>query len=410
MADEWEQSAESKDGCVVVWRIGQQDTALYDLFVELQNEEASEIPDLFIRFEDPFIDPEEYSRALRKSLASMYDEVEESLREDGISGQWVCPAQGADADQDLVSAAQGLRDTYRDLMRFIVLVLAPGEISSPESWSDWLARLSSLVSSCQVRVMVSDLLERPLLTSLLERFPASVAMIQPDVDMASARRELMGEVSAATPGARFQRFFVGVSDSAGRGDVEQAGRMAQQAETIAREEGWLHQITVIQLTLGAAYLQHQDYSGARACYQHGFEAVAESEDPVDKKVAIQARFSEASTWFSEAQFRQAALVYEDIARRAAEVEDDSACLEAERMACYCHEHDGQDEAAWQWGQSGLGTAERLGADSARNSTAPFLGQCLMRIAAGRSAAESDDTQQRLVVLLGANWEAGLPGA
>jgi hypothetical protein len=141
-------------------------------------------------------------------------------------------------------------------------------------------------------------------------------------------------------------------------------------------------------------------------------ADAEPDDEAAKKVAVQSKFSEGSILFGDARYAEAAEVFTEGSGLAAEVEDDFQVMEGWRMAAFCHEQDGQPQAAWDAGQQALEAALPLEPDIRRETTLPYVGAGLLRLAESDPFAdERDDLRQRLDGLMGAEWEQKIaPGA
>ena len=88
----WNAFADKPDARLCRWLVSIDERRMIDVFLEVQNDESGSVPDLFIRFEEPFVDPAKYGLTLAESLQAKYDEIRDSLREDGMASDWRRPA------------------------------------------------------------------------------------------------------------------------------------------------------------------------------------------------------------------------------------------------------------------------------------------------------------------------------
>ena len=95
------------------------DTArMVDLFLEVQNEEAGDLPDLFIRFDVPFEDGRRHGFSLLTSFRKQYEEIRAGIAEERIPADWTCP-DGRAGESDIVAfgrACISFRRYYDELM------------------------------------------------------------------------------------------------------------------------------------------------------------------------------------------------------------------------------------------------------------------------------------------------------
>jgi hypothetical protein len=411
MGERWEQFAAHPAARLACWRLDHDSSRMFDLFLELQQEEASEIPDLFIRCAEPLVDAGGYGLVVRESLIQQYDEVREAMRAEGIAADWKCPPPRRNADdvETLIAACDSLQKTHAALVRHVVLVLLPHHVSSADVWREWLRRLLAVVIPEHVRFLVVDEMASPRLTDLCPGEPERAMPLQLDLRMPAAYLELLREVPGGGPALVFRRFFVALGSAVGAGNIDLAKRLASHATRIAGQQQWPHLQTAVAMMLGSALLAKQDHAGAVDSYRQGAKFVAGATDELSRKVAVQAQFAEASALLAASRPAEAAQVYEAIQAAGQTLNDPFARLEGARMAAYCHELAGDQDAAWKRNLDALAAAEAAGSSSARQSTMPFAGSALGRLAQGRPAAESQSVRQRLDQLLGTRWENALAG-
>ncbi|MCP4171490.1 MAG: hypothetical protein GY758_12030 [Fuerstiella sp.] len=412
LAELWTEFAENDDARLLRWLPDHDSLRMIDLFVELQNEEVSEIPDLFVRFSDPFSEGPDYSSTLVRSLAEKYDEIQQDIAEEGIPAEWQPPTSDVFTTEKVVETFTSFQQAYASIMEHFVAVLVPENSHQlGGSWHAWLSELLSLEIPPSVRFMVIDDAESPVLTELAEQNPERVLSIAPELDMPGAYEQIAAEAPGSGPGHDFRQLYVKLNNAAGKGDLESAKTAGERAIVIAAENNWPYLVTAAQMALAAAYLGAGQIADTIACYQAANAAVAGSEDPAEQKLDVQTRMAEGSAHIADEQYGTAADVFADAAPLAEKTDDATSHLECSRMAGYCFEVDGQAEEAWQWGQQAVDVGAAMTAEDREASTLPYAGQMLIRLADnGTNADQKQDVQDRMEQLLGAEWEQTLEEA
>jgi hypothetical protein len=407
----WNDFAENDQARLLRWVVDGDSARMVDLFLELQNEEASQIPDLFIRFNEPFEeDADRYGRALRESLVEQYQEIREGLAAEGLPDQWQCPQPRDDESSQLsfVRASASLRKYYEDIMVHLVAVLTPQQVASAGAWRQWLADLARTDTPPNVRFLVVDRAEAPLLDDLASDCPDSVVTTVLDLDMPGAYAELVRDVPGTGPGFTFRKLFIAITTAASSGNLGAARQAAERALKIASEQNWPQMQTVVHMALGAAHFAAGDLAATLRCYRSANQAIAGTDDPAAGKLNIQTRFAEAAALVADQDYVQAADVYGAIAPLAAEQQDHFALLESRRMEAYCRQQAGQFRQAWEAGQQALEAGDLMDDEARGSSTLPYVGQALLQlIEQGHVAESADDVRTRMTDLVGDDWQQKL---
>jgi hypothetical protein len=288
----------------------------------------------------------------------------------------------------------------------VALAVLPQTVSNATHWRQWLERLVAKPIPAAVRFLIVDHANDSQFAELKNSQPEIVAIIRPDLKVGLGYLELLREVPGTGPGFIFRRFFVALGSAISCGNFGAARRLADQATQIASQQKWTHLQSVVAMTLGAAYLQQQDFEAAIKCFVNGQTAVAGQSDIASAKVGIQAKLAEASALLAASRPADAAAVYHQVQGLAKQAGDSFAEFESTRMAAYCHELAGQKEEARKNGLATLALAEAMKSQSAPAATLPYAGQALLRVADG-SAKDTADIRRRLEGLLGKNWDAVL---
>lgn len=404
----WEEFAADPNARLACWQLDHDSFRIFDLFLELQNEEASDLPDLFIRCSEPFSAADQFGFELRGSLIEKYEEIREGIEAEGIAATWQCPDRRRQQDDldALLAACESLQQAHEDIVRHVVLAILPHSVANPQPWKKWLERLVAKPVPAQVRFLVTDNASDPQLADLKTAKPDRVTIIRPELKVGLAYLELLREVPGTGPGFLFRRFFVALGNAISSGNLGAARRLADQAMRIATQHNWLHLQTTVAMMLGAAYLQQQDFDAAIRCFANGQKAVAGQSDQVSAKVAIQAKLAEASALVAASRPKEATIAYNQVQELAKKSGDSFAQFESARMAAYCHELTGGGDDAWKCGLETLKLAESMNAQQAKASTLPYAGLAMLR-SAESSGRDATDVRRRLETLLGKNWDAAM---
>jgi hypothetical protein len=407
----WNTFALDRKGRLLRWLTDADGARMVEVFVEAENEEIDDIPDLFIRFAAPFLDPKRHGYALIEILRARYEEVRPGLVEEGVPADWACPDPNP-GESDVAAFARAcgsLRAYYKDSAENIVAVLEPQAPASPGDWAKWLLALVRSELPTGVRLMVVDDVANPALDALAAAEPERVVTITPDLDMPGAMHELVQEAGGSGPGVAFRKHFVALTTAAASGNLAAAARSADSAHSIAAEHAWPQMQVVVHMAMGGVLLGAGKGAEALARYRAAGQVAAEAGkagDAVAPKLVVQARFAEGAALLAENRHAEAAPVYEAAAPLAAAQEDHLLAMEGWRMASYCHEVNKQIEPAWRCGNLALDAAEQLDEAIRRGSTLPYAGQGLLRLTKqSRYSREADNVRRRMNALIGPDWES-----
>ena len=411
LTSQWNEFAENSEARLLRWVVVDSDSArVVELFLDMQNEEASHILDLFIRFNEPFEDVNRYGFTLRQSLLNQYEDIREGIGSEGIAADWVCPEVEPEETGILafLRTCASLRKYYEGIMVHLVAVLTPQQVEDTDGWTQWLETLAQSQLSGNVRFMVVERHETRILDQLCEAHSDQIVTLQPDLDMPGAYVKLVRDIPGSGAGFTFRRLFIAFTSAASVGNLAAAPHAGQRALKIATDQGWPQMQTVIHMALGSAFFAAGDTAAALKSYRGANEAIAGQDDPAAPKLDIQTRFAEAAMLIAEEQYEQAAEIYELIAPLAQEQEDHFALLESRRMAAYCRQQAGQYEQAWNEGHKALAAGELLDEETRTNSTLPYVGQGLLQLIEEKDdPRRADDVRRRMVELVGDDWEEKL---
>jgi tetratricopeptide (TPR) repeat protein len=411
LTDIWNEFAQESEAIMLRWLLVPDEDRMIDLFLEMQNEELSDIPDLFIRFEEPFENPSQYGFVLQRALCSKYDEIREGIGEEGLLKDWKCPLPQPGDIPSFINCCHSFSEYYVDLMENLVVVLTPDKITDIRSWERWLIHLVSADLPPGLKVMVIDSLSSPILKDLADISADRVKSIAPNLNMPAALEELVQDIPGHTPGHVFRRLFVALSNAAGAGDLKKSQKAANSALAIATKEKWPQMQIVIHMALAGAFIGAGKFEAALAPYQQAEQiavTAAEEGDPAAAKLIVKTKMAQASSLIAQSRYDEAAEIYESAAAVAENQQDHFMSLENWRMSAYCRETTEQFDHSWRSGLLAIQSAEKMDEDLRVNSTLPYVGQGLVRVAARREDSEGAKMiEQRMIELIGPEWQAGL---
>lgn len=135
--DQWTEFAQTTDARLLRWVVEPNEVRMVEAFLAAEsNERTGEIPDLFLRFNTPFVDPAKYGYALREALLAMEQESRAGLAEAGLPADWQCPSlsEGQSAAAAFLTACASLREHYERLCEHLVAVLIPKHVADDGAW------------------------------------------------------------------------------------------------------------------------------------------------------------------------------------------------------------------------------------------------------------------------------------
>lgn len=410
LESQWNEFAEDSDARVFVWTVEPNERRMIDVFLSVQEEEGSSVPDLFLRFDTPFEHAASYGGALVGSLQEQYEASREVMEEGGVDTSWKLPANKAREPgiNTLVRCCDSFCTHYDSIMERMVLVLNPSEVADYDRMSAWVQALLTLPLPDKLRIMLVDDTQAPQWAGLAKEQPELVKSGAADLNMAGAMQELAQQAPGRDPGNLFRRYLVAMNNAAAEGDMKGAEKSGKRAMRIAKKQKWLQMQIVVYMALGSAYLGAQRFEDAIRKYKGAgriAEAAIEEDDPAGEKLLLQARLSAGAAFVGDGRFEEAARVYEFTAPLAEKLEDKTMTLECWRMASFCYEQCQEMENAWTCGEKAMDAGEAMEPDERTMSTLPYAAQGLLRIAEKESQREqADQVHQRMHQLIGPDWE------
>ncbi len=405
----WATFTEDPDARLLRWLADDDSNQMLQLFADLQNEDVTEIPDLFVQFKAVFESSETYTDTLIESLIAQFEEIRPALAQEDISVAWVAPKMSKPAaPKDLVNVLTSFFRSYESLMEHLVIVLFPAFVADAVAWNDWLTKLMMAGIPGEIRFMVVDSIGSPQLSQLAKTQAKTVRSVDPQLGMPTAYEEIVAAVPGSGPGHDFRTSFVALTNAAGQGNVALAQEAAGRAIAIAKEQQWHYLVSTAQMALGAAFFAAGKLAETLQCYRAANQAIAGSDDVASRKLDVPTRMAEGSALIAAEQYEEAATVFQNAAVVAAKQSETASELECWRMAGWCHETADQPEQSWKCAEKALAVGRALPPADRATSTLPYVGQMLLRLAdAGTNRNRRSEVDDQMVQLMGENWEESL---
>jgi tetratricopeptide (TPR) repeat protein len=415
--DQWTEFAQLPEARLLRWVVEPDEMRMVEAFVHKEGDERlGECPDLFLRMEEPFDEPERYGYALREALVRLEEESRAGLEEEGLGG-WRCPPvkEGGTDVEAFLAACDSLRSHYESLCEHLAVVLMPVRGVDASAWLKWLGGAVDKAVSAHVRLVVLDDARTLVLEPLAEAQPERVVTILAKLDMGRALEELSQEAGHLdTPGGKFREFFVRMGNAATKGDVEKVERLGAQAVAVAAGQGLYSLVVAAHFVMGGALLGAGRPREALEHYRQAEAAAGESEtkgEPQGAQLRLKSRMAQGAAWVTAQEYAQAAKLYEETAPLARELKDASMELECWRMASWCCEVAKEVERAWEHGQRAWEVGRAMDAGTRETSTLPYVGEALVRLSHERQGAgAAREMESEVESVLGNDWRPEAPAA
>jgi len=406
-------TASRQDASVYIWKIQSDEQQMIDLFFQNETSTNKVTFDLFFAFDCPFLNIEEYNIALVDELKNQLSAYQEAFSDEPMPTTWQ-PAPPPEYDIDEVYFIENFNtflESLTDLEDNLVLYLSPQKVTSFSKWDLWLNNVLEKSHNPRLKFMLIEPLEDIWFPMLYQKFPDATLPILAELDMPGAMQEVAAGVNPSLPGAQFQKFFLKLANFIGKGKIEKAALVGQDALQLARKEGWQDLRVAVLMQLGNGWFQQGDISRSIAHYERA-DIIADSlhkkGDKSGTKLLIQVRFGKGSVYISTSDYNQAIQCYQGIVPLATAIKDHFSLMETYRMSAYCYECTKDYEQAWECNQLALTTSQSLEEKLRQNSTLPYVGQALLRLNVRLGDKDTENTiRQQMIALAGNNWEAKL---
>jgi tetratricopeptide (TPR) repeat protein len=396
--EQWAEFIDS-DASILRWCVRADEVRMVDAFVRIESHEhGGRLPGLFIRVIEPCDGPD-YGRVVARDIASQWTAAEAA--DEIEAGVWDPVLVGPSADEtvDLAAFLDSLHANLAELMDYVVLVLTPTVIADGDAWMIFLGRLALQLGPA-IKILVLDDADAPAVERLADALGPKLLTRTAGLDMPSAYLSLAK--AAATrdhPGSRFRIAFTNLCVAARSADlatVEQHVADAMQAAGAADAPALA---VAVALARGNVLQRQGDIEGAVSAFDAARFDAASSPPEVAAKLDLICTLARGAALVQAGDFARAAQTYREAATLASS-DDPPACVEAWRMASYCHERARDDDLAWAAGQDALAVADELAPEQRRHSTLAYLGAALISLAERIHPEQVVDLELWMIGLMG----------
>jgi len=446
----WSDFTQSTTASCCCWYVEQEELTMIDTFYQVNADESSDTPDIFLRLESPFIEPKQYTKTLSKELATLVDADRAGLAEDNIFIDWQ-PKHKVDPNNSAVGFLHDffhLADSLDLEEGKVVIFLLPSAISSPAKWQKWWSDVLSLNIPDKIALMVCDTKENELLQAVKKKFPNKLMVFSPALDMPNAIRELMSEYGDQEDGCtHFRKAYFELTQAVGKQDVNAIRDTAKIALTLARQIGFPHLEITVLCTAGNGFMLNGKSKAGITAFDEALKIANASKDKplvaefpdmkVDlpggnlfEQLSVQILFFKGAGFLSmkKTAYEQALKSYEQAEKQLAKMLLEKKAtspasdwtnggiihfhlLEALRMRGYCSERLGRKQQALKIYAKAVSVAEKMSPEMRTSTTLPFIGQALLNICHKQGMKkEYWRVQEKMDNLLGKDWEKQLPKA
>jgi tetratricopeptide (TPR) repeat protein len=374
---------------MLLWQTQENATRLMEAFFEAQRHESLldkpyACGDTFIVFDSPFEDSISYSRQLKQALAGQYEASHESFTQAGHTADWrFSPNSLPDSAHGFVQGLNALAQHHQEVLGMLVAVILPGSLSKPDAWTAWLGRALQAAAPAQgVRLIVIDSTEHPRCTHLIKSDPNQLHVEPIPIDAFELAGETFAQEPAVGPPGVFRSLLVGLLALVERASPDQVMLKANDAIAFARRLGWGDQEVAVRMMAAGALLKAQRFDEAVIHYRHArstAEKLIEEDHPAARDLVLQTWFGEASAHFAANNLPAAIGCYRDAEPVAEAIAKPILWIECLRMGAYCHQRNGEEEAAMQCCQRALHVGERMKPDARGMTTLPLVAMETLRL-------------------------------
>lgn len=407
--DQWVEFAQQPEARLLRWVVEPDEVRMVEAWLKKEGDErAGECPDLFLRFDTGFEQPEAYGQELRKVLEAMVAQSGEPVH----LGE-VRPGQpGAEA---FLSACEALYGYCAQACEVLAVVLVPERVVDVKAWRQWLWKTLELLRSPHVRLVVLDDAQERLLEPLAQLESERVKTVVAGLDMARALSEVSREAGQLeTPGGQYRELLTRLAGAAQRGDMGQVERLGGQAVALASGQGWHGLAVAAHWVVAGALLAAGQTQEATERYRRAAAAAAEAEaqgEAQGAQLRLKARMAVGAALVVAQDWGPAAALYEETAPLARRLADATLELECWRMGSFCRESLRELDKAWQDGRQAWEVGKRLEPQARAASTLPYVAEALVRLGRARQGEQAaGDMEAEARQLLGPHWRPEAPTA
>jgi hypothetical protein len=400
--DQWVGFAEQPEARLLRWVVEPEEVRMVEAWLKKEEDENSgECPDLFLRFDLPFEEPEDYGFELRKTLVTMVEESGEPVELGEVK-------PGESGLEAFLSACEALHRRYEEVCEILALVLVPREVRDVRKWQQWLWKALERLQSPQVRLVVLDDAQARVLEPMALLESRRVWTQVGALGVLGALGEVAREAGPPEqPGARYRELLARLAGAAQRGELRQVERLGAEAVEVATGQGWHGLAVAVHWAVAGALLAAGKPQEAVERYRQAEAAAVKAEaggEAQGAQLRLKTRLALGAALVAAWEWAPAAALYEETAPLARELTDALMEMECWRMGSFCRESLRELDSAWEDGRRAWEVGQALEPQARASSTLPYVAEGLVRVSRARHGEQAArDMEDEARALLGADW-------
>jgi hypothetical protein len=400
--DQWMEFARQPEARLLRWVVEPDEVRMVEAWLKKEgDEQAGECPDLLLRFDIPFDQPETYGLKLLEALTALVEE----------SGEPVCLGEmrpGQPGTEAFLSACEALHGYCAQVCDVLAVVLVPERVVDGKAWQQWLWKALELLRSPHVRLVVLDDTQERLLEPMAQLERERVKTVVAGLDMARALRDVSREAGQLdTPGGQYRELLARLAGAAQRGELGQVEQLGGEAVALASGQGWHGLAMAAHWVVAGALLAAGQIHEATERYRRAEAAALEAEAQGEAQGAplrLKARMALGAALVVAQDWGPAAVLFEEPAPLALRLADATLGLECWRMGSLCREFLRELDKAWADGQQAWEVGRGLEPQARAVSTLPYVAEALVRLGRARQGEQAaEDMEAEARQLLGTRW-------
>ena len=398
---------------ICLWLLEHDEVSMIESFFETETTLHAKYPDLFIKFEPAFEGKGPFDEALYRELYGFAEDYRNSDEEGKIPFHWDPPAYEDIVFFDEAFFLKTLAEFWEgipDLQDHVVAYFRPESITDFQEFKDWFKESLEKEWDHQVRFMVLDSISQPRYLDLAEAFPGRVKVIEPELNMDQAMKDISNAAgSPDDPGTQYRNHFIDLTKAGAKGEMKEARAAGDKAIKICVAQKWPHLQISVLFALGAAWMNQQEPEKSLVEYDEAEKLARAEKDQGNELAAVllpNVLFAKAAAHIQMQEFELAANIYKGIPEHLGENYRQS--LEAWRMAGFCYDTHGAVAEAYEAYKKALEVTDHMEADQVKDSTLPYVGEALIRLDKElEDGKHVDALYTKLDTKLGKDWERPL---
>ena len=272
LGEMWNDTVKNPDISVVVFRVLENDEDIIEAFFDYMLGVDTEILDIAIQFKTPINNTAAFGRELLQELHYIVQQWNSANKNDevpftAINWEPDYSAQNKNPTSLFVNNINVLTerlDLPDDVFVAPILFLYSADAKKA---GDWINNIIKSDLHPKVKIVVTDTYEEPLFNSCLEKYPGTIALIKPELNMPQAMEQIAAMGNPNDPETQYRVAFMKLTNAvAAQKDTEvkqHSGTCIQIAtEHSVKNPYWISQIVMVYFTLGVYKVGQREIDNA----------------------------------------------------------------------------------------------------------------------------------------------------